>query len=67
VSERDELTRDPAEKRPRIATRAAAPTPRRLSRKALATLAGVSALGVAAALGYSLTANHRTQDHQETV
>ena len=67
MSERDELTRDPAEKRPRIATRAAAPTPRRLSRKALATLAGVSALGVAAALGYSLTANHRTQDHQETV
>jgi type IV secretion system protein VirB10 len=67
VSERDELARDPAEKRPPIATRAAAPTPRRLSRKALATLAGVSALGVAAALGYSLTASHRTQAPQETV
>ncbi|MBN8816351.1 MAG: TrbI/VirB10 family protein [Sphingomonas sp.] len=67
MSERDELARDPAEKRPPIATRAAAPTPRRLSRKALATLAGVSALGVAAALGYSLTTSHRTQDHQETV
>jgi type IV secretion system protein VirB10 len=67
VSERDELARDPAEKRPPIATRAAAPTPRRLSRKALATLAGVSALGVAAALGYSLSASHRTQVPQETV
>lgn len=67
MSERDELARDPAEKRPPIATRAAAPTPRRLSRKALATLAGVSALGVAAALGYSLTASHRTQAPQETV
>jgi type IV secretory pathway VirB10-like protein len=67
VSEKDELARDPAEKRPPIATRAAAPTPRRLSRKALATLAGVSALGVAAALGYSLTVSHRTQAPQETV
>lgn len=67
MSEREELARDPAEKRPPIATRAAAPTPRRLSRKALATLAGVSALGVAAALGYSLTASHRTQAPQETV
>jgi len=67
VTERDELARDPAEKRPPIATRAAAPTPRRLSRKALATLAGVSALGVAAALGYSLTTSHRTQAPQETV
>jgi type IV secretion system protein VirB10 len=67
VSERDELARDPAEKRPPIATRATAPAPRRLSRKALATLAGVSALGVAAALGYSLTSSHRTQAPQETV
>ena len=67
MSERDELARDPAEKRPPLATRAAAPTPRRLSRKALATLAGVSALGVAAALGYSLTSSHRTQAPQETV
>jgi type IV secretion system protein VirB10 len=65
--ERYEPARDPSEKRPPIATRAAAPTPRRLSRKALATLAGVSALGVAAALGYSLTSSHRTQDRQETV
>jgi len=67
VSERDDLAGEPAEKRPPIATRAAAPTPRRLSRKALATLAGVSALGVAAALGYSLTTSHRTQAPQETV
>jgi type IV secretory pathway VirB10-like protein len=67
VTERDELPRDAAEKRSPIATRAAAPTPRRLSRKALATLAGVSALGVAAALGYSLTSSHRTQAPQETV
>jgi type IV secretion system protein VirB10 len=67
VTEREDLAGDPAEKRPPIATRAVAPTPRRLSRKALATLAGVSALGVAAALGYSLTASHRTQAPQETV
>lgn len=67
MTEQDELARGPAEKRPPIATRAAAPTPRRLSRKALATLTGVSALGVAAALGYSLTVSHRTQAPQETV
>jgi len=67
VTEREDLAGDPAEKLPPIATRAVAPTPRRLSRKALATLAGVSALGVAAALGYSLTASHRTQAPQETV
>ena len=65
--EREERSGDPAEKRPPIATRAAAPTPRRLSRKALATLAGGSALGVAAALGYSLTSSDRTQAPQETV
>lgn len=57
---------DPAAPQP-IATRAPAPTPRRLSRKALVTLTGVSALGVAAALGYSLTHSHRTQGPQETV
>lgn len=67
MTERGEVNRDPAEKRPPIATRAAAPTPRRLSRKALATLAGVSALGVAAALGYSLTASHHTQAPPEIV
>lgn len=63
----DDLAGDPATTRQPIATRAPAPTPRRLSRKALVTLTGVSALGVAAALGYSLTAAHRGQGAQETV
>jgi type IV secretion system protein VirB10 len=67
VTARGNPAGDPAEKRPPIATRAAPPTPRRLSRKALATLAGVSALGVAAALGFSLTSSHHTQAPQESV
>ncbi|MEO8723262.1 MAG: TrbI/VirB10 family protein [Sphingobium sp.] len=67
MTERDERASDTAEKRPPIATRATAPTPRRLSRKALATLSGVSALGVAGALGYSLTVSHHTQAPQEKV
>ncbi|WP_165322341.1 TrbI/VirB10 family protein [Rhizorhabdus phycosphaerae] len=62
----DDRPVDPAA-RPPIATRAPAPTPRRLSRKALVTLTGVSALGVAAALGYSLTMSRRTDVTQETV
>lgn len=66
MSTADDLATDPAARQP-IATRAPAPTPRRLSRKALVTLTGVSALGVAAALGYSLTHSHRTQAPQETV
>lgn len=53
--------------RPPIATRATPPAPRRLSRKALAILAGVSAFGVAGALGYSLSNSHRTQTPQEAV
>jgi type IV secretory pathway VirB10-like protein len=67
MTEQAELPRDPIENRPPISTRAAPPIPRRLSRKALATLAGVSALGVAAALGYSLTVSHHAQAPQETV
>lgn len=67
MSGADERVDDPAGIRPPIATRAPAPTPRRLSRKALVTLTGVSALGVAAALGYSLTVGHRSQGTQETV
>ncbi len=67
MNERDDLADGAAEKRSPIATCAEAPTPRRLSRQALATLTGVGALGVAAALGYSLTASHRTQAAQETV
>jgi len=66
VSGLDDQAIDPAA-RPPIATRAPAPTPRRLSRKALVTLTGVSALGVAAALGYSLTTSHHTQAPQESV
>lgn len=67
MTEREDVIADPVANRPPIATRAAPPTPRRLSRKALATLAGVSALGVAAALGYSLTVSHRTLAPQESV
>lgn len=66
MSTPDDMDTEPAARQP-IATRAPAPTPRRLSRKALVTLCGVSALGVAAALGYSLTNTHRTQAPQETV
>ena len=50
-----------------IATRAPAPTPRRLSRRALATLAGLSAIGVAAALGYSLSHSHHRVTPRQTV
>jgi type IV secretory pathway VirB10-like protein len=67
VSGQDDHARDPATPRAPIDTRAQGPTPRRLSRKALATLAGVSAFGVAAALGYSLSTSHRTQAPQESV
>jgi type IV secretion system protein VirB10 len=67
VTGADEEADSSATSRQPIATRAPSPTPRRLSRKALVTLTGVSALGVAAALGYSLTAGHRSQGTQETV
>ncbi len=50
-----------------IATRATPPKPRRLSRRALATFAGVSAIGIAAALGYALTATSHHTPPQETV
>ncbi len=66
MSTPDDLDTERAARQP-IATRAPAPTPRRLSRKALVTLTGVSALGVAAALGYSLTHSHQTQGPQDTV
>lgn len=65
--DQDHPPSDPTAPRPPIATRAPAPTPRRLSRKALIGLCGVSALGVAAALGYSLTAGHHAQAPQESV
>ncbi|KXU32397.1 hypothetical protein A0J57_11640 [Sphingobium sp. 22B] len=67
MSERDDPGIDLVSPRQPIATRAPAPTPRRLSRKALIGLTGISAIGVAAALGYSLSTSHRTQAPQETV
>lgn len=67
MSPQNDLPPDPAHSRAPIATRAQAPTPRRLSRKALATVAGISAFGVAAALGYSLSTSHRTGAPQESV
>jgi len=67
MSSQDDLARDAENPRAPIATRAQAPAPRRLSRKALAALAGVSAFGVAAALGYSLSTSHRTEAPQESV
>jgi type IV secretion system protein VirB10 len=67
VSPQNDLPPDAAGSGAPIATRAQAPTPRRLSRKALATLAGVSAFAVAAALGYSLSTSHRTGAPQESV
>jgi type IV secretion system protein VirB10 len=67
VTAPDQTQRKQAPNRPPIATRATPPTPRRLSRKALTILTGVSALGVATALGYSLTSSNRTQAPQETV
>ncbi len=50
-----------------IATRAPAPRPRRLSRRALATFAGVSAIAIAAALDYALSSGHHIAPAQETV
>ncbi len=52
---------------PRLATRAAPPTPRRLSRRVLATSAGVGALGIATALGIALTSSHRHAETPEQV
>ncbi|QKR98310.1 TrbI/VirB10 family protein [Sphingomonas sp. CL5.1] len=67
MSGRDDLgTGSPPRPAP-IPTRAAPPVPRRLSRRALATLAGVAAISVAAALGYSLSQGHRTVAARQTV
>lgn len=66
MSMREDHVDDPAASRRPIDTRAPAPTPRRLSRKALIALTGASAIGVAAALGYSLSASYH-QAAQETV
>ena len=63
---RDDLANTSARPEP-IATRAPAPRPRQLSRRALAVLTGVAAIGVAAALGYSLNHSHRPAAPQQTV
>ena len=51
----------------RLATRAVAPTPRRLSRRVLATSAGIGAIGIATALVIALTSSHRHADAPEQV
>lgn len=67
MSSANEPSTNPTASRPPIATRAPAPMPRRLSRKVLTALCGVSALSLAAALAYSLTTSNRTQGAQELV
>jgi len=57
---------DPQEQRP-LATRAAPPKPRRLSRKAIAGLTGVGAFAIAGALAYSLSDGRRSHDNQESI
>ncbi len=52
---------------PRLATRATPPMPRRLSRRVLATSAGLGALGIATALVIALTSSHRHVDAPEQV
>lgn len=64
---RDDPAAGPSTRPDPIATRAPAPTPRRLSRRALAALVGASAIGVAAALGYSLSRSHHTVAPQQSV
>lgn len=50
-----------------IATRAPAPRPRRLSRRAITLFAGSSAIGLAAALVFALSSGDRHASPQETV
>lgn len=52
---------------PRLATRAVPPTPRRLSRRVLATSAGIGAIGIATALGIALTSSHHHAEAPEQV
>lgn len=54
------------EQRP-LATRAAPPRPRRLSRKAIAGLTGAGAFAIAGALAYSLSDGDHSPDAQENV
>jgi len=62
---RDDTRDQPAAQRP-IATRVAAPEPRRLSRKALVTLTTVGAFAIAGALAWSLS-DRREQTGPEAV
>jgi type IV secretion system protein VirB10 len=64
--EQDDRRDDCATRAP-IATRAAPPRPRRLSRKALTTLAGAGAFGVAGALAWSLSGVNQNAGHPESV
>ena len=57
----------PAERTAPIATRAPAPRPRRLSRRAITLFAGGSAIGLAAALVFALSSGDRHASPQETV
>ena len=57
----------PVERPVPIATRAPAPHPRRLSRRAIALFAGGSAIGLAAALGFALSSSSHRVAPQETV
>jgi type IV secretory pathway VirB10-like protein len=65
VNDRKDQT-SPEDQRP-LATRAAPPRPRRLSRKALAGLTGAGAFAIAGALTYSLSDGSRSHDAQENV
>jgi type IV secretion system protein VirB10 len=66
VSEAEDST-PPAHARSPISTRAAPPRPRRLSRRALATIAGISVFGIAGALAYSLRSGPSGEVPQESV
>ena len=52
---------------PRLATRTKPPTPRRLSRRALALSAGTGAVGLATAIGFALSSSHHHTEAPETV
>ena len=65
-NEEEDLAR-PIEHVAPISTRAPAPRPRRLSRRAITLFAGGSAIGLAAALGFALSFGGRHPATQETV
>jgi len=67
VTDRRDPSADPVEMRAPLSTRAEPPKPRRLSRKAIAAISAGGALGVAAALVWSLGGGHQADAPQETV